>query len=173
MNKQEFANHIGKTPGYITQLDSQGRLVMLDDGQVDVEASIQLIADTETPSHAGVADRHQREREQKQSGQLDDMSGRVGNAYHQARAMREKYAAMQAKIVYEKEVGVLLIAQDVRLAIADGDAIIRNRLESLPDILAPQLAAEKDEQKIRILMMTQIEYLLDELSGTFSRMAKS
>ena len=58
------------------------------------------------------------------------------------------------------------------MAVADGDAIIRNRLESLPDILAPQLAAEKNEQKIRAILADQVEYLLDELSRTFNGMAK-
>lgn len=167
---------------------------MLDDGSVDVEASLKLIADTETPSHVGVGDRHQQEREQKSFGsntstpfdaaqgkplstsqdrqQLDDMGGRAGSAYQQARAMKEKYLAMQAKISYEKEVGILLVASDVRFAIADGDAIIRNRLESLPDILAPQLAAETDEQKIRNMLADQIETLLGELSRRFNAMAK-
>ena len=81
--------------------------------------------------------------------------------------------AMQAKIAYEKEVGILLVAHDVKMAVADGDAIIRNRLESLPDILAPQLAAEKDEQRIRALLAEHIEFLLDELSRTFHGMAKT
>lgn len=173
MNQKEFSEHLGVTQNYVSELKRKGRLVLFDDGSVNVEASMQLIADTEDPGKAHVAERHQREREQKLSGQLDDMSGRAGSAYQQARAMREKYTAMQAKIAYEKEIGVLLVAQEVRMAVADGDAIIRNRLESLPDILAPQLAAEKDEQKIRLLLSSQIEYLLDELSRTFNGMVKS
>jgi hypothetical protein len=52
----------------------------------------------------------------------------------------------------------------------DGDTIIRNRLEAIPDILAPQLAAENDEQKIRIILIDQIEYLLGELSRAFKKM---
>jgi hypothetical protein len=102
----------------------------------------------------------------------DDLTGKAGSAYQQARAMREKYAAMQAKISYEKEIGLLLVAHDVKMAVADGDALIRNRLEALPDILAPQLAAEKDEQRIRALLSDQIEYLLDELSRSFKSMEK-
>jgi len=78
---------------------------------------------------------------------------------------------MQAKISYEKEIGLLLVAHDVKMAVADGDALIRNRLEALPDILAPQLAAEKDEQRIRALLTDQIEFLLDELSRSFKSMA--
>ena len=60
---------------------------------------------------------------------MDELTGKAGSAYQQARAMKEKYFAMQAKIAYEKEVGLLLEASEVRFAIADGDAIIRNRLK--------------------------------------------
>lgn len=172
MSQTEFANHIGKTPGYITQLKDAGRLVM-QGRMVDSEASKQRIDETQDPGKVGVAERHQTEREQKQAApQMDDMTGNAGSAYQQARAMKEKYAAMQAKIAYEKEVGLLLVASEVNMAVADGDAIIRNRLESLPDMLAPQLAAESDEQKIRALLMDQIEYLLGELSQSFHKLTK-
>ena len=172
MTQADFADHIERVPGYITQLKDAGRLVM-DGDKVNVEASIQLIQDTANPTYEGHADRHQQNRDRKAAGIMDDPTGKAGSAYQQARAMREKYMAMQAKIAYEKEVGILLVAHDVKMAVADGDAIIRNRLESLPDILAPQLAAEKDEQRIRALLAEQIEFLLDELSRTFHGMAKS
>jgi hypothetical protein len=176
MSPSEFAQHIDRVPGYITQLKDAGRLVM-DGDKINVEASMQLIDETKDPGRAPVADRHQQDRERKHasaplSASMDDMNGKAGSAYQQARAMREKYGAMQAKIAYEKEVGLLLVASEVKMALADGDAIIRNRLESLPDILAPQLAAEKDEQKIRAILADQVEYLLDELSRTFYSMSK-
>ena len=180
MSQADFARHIGKTPGYITQQKDAGRIVM-QGRMVNVEESVKLLDETRDPSKIGVVERHDREREQKQASQpvsgtaghlLDDMTGKAGSAYQQARAMKEKYAAMQAKIAYEKEVGILLVAQDARLAVADGDAIIRNRLESLPDMLAPQLAAEMDEQKIRTLLMDHIEHLLSELSQSFYKLTK-
>jgi CRISPR/Cas system-associated endonuclease Cas3-HD len=172
MSQTEFAAHIERVPGYITQLKDAGRLVM-DGDKVAVEASIKLIEDTANPSYQSHIERNQQERDRKASGNLDDLTGKAGSAYQQARAMREKYAAMQAKMAYEKEIGTLLVAHEVKMAIADGDAIIRNRLEALPDILAPQLAAEKDEQRIRALLAEQIEDLLDELSRTFYRMVKT
>lgn len=180
MSQSEFARHIGKTPGYITQQKDAGRIVM-QGRMVNVEETIKLMDETKDPSKAGVADRHDREREQKQIapaayGQnahvMDDITGKAGSAYQQARAMKEKYAAMQAKIAYEKEVGILLVAQDAMLAVADGDAIIRNRLESMPDMLVPQLAAEMDEQKIRTMLMDYIEHLLGELSQSFHKLTK-
>jgi hypothetical protein len=189
MSQAEFAKHIGRTSGYITQLKDAGRIVM-QGRMVDVEASISLMNETQDPSKAGVAERHEQAREQRAlsvaegkqpgtsaplraSAAMDDTAGNAGSSYQQSRAMKEKYNALQAQIAYEKEVGLLLVANEARAAVADGDAIIRNRLESLPDMLAPQLAAESDEQKIRTLLMDQVEQLLGELSRTFHGMIKS
>lgn len=179
MSQVDFARHIGASPGYITQLKTAGRLVM-QGSMINVEASIIRIEETKDPSKAGVAERHAKEREQKDTAiaqpatnhNMDDITGKAGSAYQQARAMKEKYNAMQAKVAYEKEIKTLLSADEVKLAVADGDAIIRNRLESLPDMLAPQLAAESDEQKIRSLLMDHIEHLLGELSRSFHNLTK-
>jgi hypothetical protein len=181
MSIAEFARHIKVSPGYVSQLKSAGRLV-LTDGKVDAEASLQRIADTQDPSKIGVVARHEKARAEKlteapagsapPAPALDDMAGKAGSAYQQARAMKEKYNAQMARIAYEQAVGILLVAADARAAVMNGDVIIRSRLESLPDLLAPQLAAETDEQKIRALLMDQIEQLLSELSGSFRALAK-
>ncbi len=174
VTQTEFANIIGTEKSYINKLKDTGRLVFDENGKIMVEESKQLIAATKDPSKQGVADRHQQERQEKQSAasEFDEVTSRAGGAYQQARAMKEKYAAMQAKIAYEKEVGELLEIQPTKLAVMDGDVIIRNRLEAMPDVLAPQLAAENDEQKIRIILIDQIEYLLGELSQTFKKMTR-
>jgi len=183
-SQSDFAAMIGVSPSQISQLKAAGRLVM-QGRMVDAEASLQLIADTEDPGKIGVKARHAAERLQKQDAITatptepapapysgEEITGKAGSVYQQARAMKESYAAKQAKIAYEREVGLLLDAQEVRLAVADGDAIIRNRLEALPDLLAPQLAAETNEQKIRAMLIDQIEYLLTELSSSFHKMTR-
>lgn len=178
LKKNDFAKQLGVVPGYVTQLKDAGRLVMTNN-LIDVEASLRLINATADPGKVGVVERHAVEREQKAAApvrinpEMDDMTGKAGSAYQQARAMKEKYFAMQAKIAYEKEVGVLLVAGEVKFAVADGDAIIRNRLESLPDTLAPQLAAEQDEGRIRAMLADYIEDLLSELSRSFYGMVKN
>lgn len=175
LKQNEFAKHIGVKPGYVTQLKSAGRLVM-SNGMVDVDASLKLIADTLDPGKIGVTERHAQEREQKLNGTppptLDDMSGKAGSAYQQARAMKEKYLAMGAKIAYEKEVGLLLVASEVRSAIADGDTVLCNRIEALFYSLAPQLADERDEGKILTIMLDHWETIRGDLSRTFNEMAK-
>lgn len=173
MTQAEFARHIGTERSYITQLKTAGRLVM-NGRKVDVEASMKLIEETKDLSKAGVAERHGKQRQNKRGGaKLDAVTGKTDISYQQAKAMRAKYIGLQEKISYEKEVGLLMVADEAKAAVSSGDAIIRNRLEALPDMLAPQLAAESDEQKIRALLMDQVEYLLSDLSRIFNGLAKA
>jgi len=172
MNQSEFARHINADRSYVTQLKGAGRLVM-QDGKVDVEASIQKIDETKDPSKKGVSERHAKERQTiKAKPESNEIIGKEIDSYQNSRAKKEKYAALQAQIAYEKEIGLLLAANEVKAAVADGDAIIRNRLESLPDLLSPQLAAESDEQKIRALLIDQVEQLLGDLSRSFHTLTK-
>lgn len=189
MNQQEFAAHIGKTPGYVTKLKKNGRLV-IDDGRINVEASLKLIEETQDPSKAGVIERHNRERQGKAQAptadtpaQLDigkpepsaavydfTASEKAGSVFQQSRAIREKYNAMAAKRDYEISIGTLLVATEVAGVIANAATIVRTRIESMPDILAPQFAAEKDEQKIRALWIDYNEMMLTEMCKQFQKL---
>jgi hypothetical protein len=180
MGVREFALYLGKKPGYVSELKTKGRLVLTETGKIDVEASMERIQATADPSKIGVVERHERERAEKQaaatSPELPDqmISGdKSGNVYQKARAMREQYNAMLAKIEYEQATGALLVSTEVAAAVMDGDVIIRNRLESLPTILAPRLAVETDEHKVRALLTDEIEHLLGELSKSFKKLSQS
>lgn len=194
MTKSEFASHINVKPGYVTQLIIAGRLVM-DGDKVVVEDSIKRINETRDPSKVAVAARHEKAREKKRieaklstsapaapgpsaaesnhalsGAESDDIGDAAGSAYQHAKAFREKYNALSAKMAYEREMKTLLPADDVRQAVMDGDTIIRSRLESLPDQLAPLLAAEMDEQRVRAILIEQIEHLLNDLSSSFHKL---
>lgn len=168
MSQAQFAEHIGNTRSYVTQLKSAGRLVM-EGNKVDVEASIKRIADTKDPAKEGVAQRHQQERSSKEQGAetVGKTAAGSGSRFQSAKARREEANAERAEIELAQLRGTLLLAEEVKLAVSNGDAIIRNRLESLPDILAPLLAAETDEQQIRSTLMDHIEALLGDLSSNF------
>lgn len=177
MRLREFAEHLGKKPSYVTELKKNGRLVFAEGGRVNVEATLERIQATADPSKIGVVERHARERAEKQAAPDEsaippELNGadKSGSVYQKARAMREQYNAMLAKIDYEKSIGHLLVTTEAVGAVADGDAIIRTRLESLPNILSPRLAAESDENKIRAILIDEIEHLLNELSKTFKKM---
>jgi hypothetical protein len=168
MTKSQYAVHIGKSKQYISQLVRNGRVVQNPAGLIKVEESDALMAELADPSKQGVVERHAEARDTPAEPMLD----KAGSAYQQARAMREKYNAMSAKIAYEKEIKTLISVEEVIFAIASGDAVIRQRLESLPDVLSPQLAAEPDEQRVRSLLIDYIEALLTNLSGAFNKLVK-
>jgi hypothetical protein len=196
VNQQEFAAHIGQTPGYITQLKNNGRLIMNGD-QVDVEATQRLIEETADPSKVGVVERHKNERnastplsasstdnasetgtERSRSADMDDMrdnerSRSAGSAFQQARAMTEKYKAMAAKIAYEKEVGQLLVASEVNAAVADGDLIVCERIEAMIHSLASELEGIQGEQQRLAIMLDHWENIRSEISRSFYRMVKT
>lgn len=194
LNQAKFAAQLGVTKSYVTQLKQAGRLV-LTDGLVDVEASLQLMEDTRTPDRAAVAERHAQERSAKpitapatqpppvpqletttespvKTAPVYEFSpgDKAGSVYQQSRAIKEKYNAMAAKREYEISIGVLLIADEVSGVIANAATIVRTRIESLPDILAPQFAAERDEQKIRALWIDYNESMLTEMCRQFQKL---
>jgi hypothetical protein len=155
VTQTEFAAIEGVSKSEISQRKAKGQLVMKDN-LVDVEASRVLREQTRHP--------------ERQKHSDTEVNSVVGLSYQKARAVKEQYAAKMAQIAYEKEIGELIQVQAAKLAILDGDAIIRNRLESLPDVLAPQLAHETDEHKVRSILIDQIEIILTELSRTFNDM---
>lgn len=173
MSQSAFAKHLGVSRSYITELKAKGQLVLTDNGQVDAEASIRRIDALKDPSKQGVADRHQAER-QKKHGDDEKLenSGKAGNLYQASRAKKEKFNALAAERDYELSIGKLMVADEVVQIVANAATILRSRLETLPDVLAPQLAAHSDEQKIRLLLQDYLEELLKETSQQFMKLSQ-
>jgi hypothetical protein len=181
----DFARHVGMKPSYITQLKKEGRLVLTDDGKaVRVAESVQRINETRDPSKQGVADRHAVGRAtqpvdsspppQSKEAAADPQgdNGRIGNTYQAARAVKERYLAMSAKREYEIAIGRLMDADDVKSFVADAIVTLRTRLESLPDVLAPQLVAISDEAIARTMIAESIEHALEECATAFRQASK-
>lgn len=183
---REFATLAGFRPSYITQLKADGRLILTADGRrVQVAASLARIEATRDPAKAAVAARHAAARtgvagvvatppgiaapEPAHAAPAPDpdTAARAGSTYQSARAVRERFLALQAKLDYEQASGKLLPAAEVESALATAITTLRGRLESMPDTLGPQLAAEADEARCRALLAETIEHLLDETARAF------
>lgn len=186
-----FARLLGVKPSAVTALRHAGRLVLTADGnRVQVAASQQRIRDTADPSKAGVVARHAATRAAKADGQAltpapgssptsgagDDApppSEPEGNAdYQSSRARREHYQALEAQRAYEVAMGKLMDAHEVASAVASAATTLRTRLEGLPDVLGPQLAAISDEAQARATLAEAIEHALEEASRQFANIAK-
>jgi excisionase family DNA binding protein len=183
LSKSEFAAYLNVKRGYITQLITAGRLVLTDDGQrVRVDESVELINATRDPSRQGTVDRHAANRAAAQqpapqppppTGDITQelKTDKAGSLYQASKALREKYNAMAAKRDYEISTGELLRAADVARIVATAATIVRARLEAMPDILSPQLAAETDEQRCRTALLDHVELTLAELSRQLQKLA--
>jgi hypothetical protein len=91
-----------------------------------------------------------------------------------ARAQTEKAEEEALKHRRENllEEGKLRRWDEIREVIASAVTTLRVGVESLADILAPQLAATSDEDEVRALLAEYIEQQLGELSRSFAELSK-
>ena len=200
MKRSQYAAHIGKTPGYITQLAAQGRVVFTPDGRfVDVAKTDALRAATADPAKQHVSDRHaaaridaeaadsemeavrkpttaerQRETYAQHAAyrkQEQEETASAGKSYQNARAVKERFLALEAKRAYEVAMGQLRDAREVEHAVATAFTATRTALQNLAQTLAPVLAATTTEEAARTELSTAFEAILAELSTTLANMA--
>jgi len=189
LNLAQFAKHINCKRNYASQLKTEGRLVLTEDGKVRVAESIARIAATRDPSKAATAQRHADKRgaaadtghqggvaeadaDERDSAPTSRPGGdAVGNSYQQARAVKEKFLALEAKRAYEVAIGQLRDAREVEGLAATAMTELRLRLENLASTLAPELAAIDDEARVRAALQDQFAHALESASHHFSRLA--
>lgn len=187
-----FADRLGYKPGYVTQLKQSGRLVLTEDGRrVRVAESLKLIAETRDPTKLGVRARHAAARdlgmsaasvdEPRMSGESDadtvDLPAMPADPLYlrrtKAQAEREEALARKALRDEQVEMGALLVKDEVQAVVADAVVQLRSRLELLPAVLSPQLAATDDEDAIRVKLRDGIEQAFEELARKFASIGRA
>lgn len=172
----DFAALLGVKPSYVTKLKQHGRLVLTDDGHVEVEASKQRIEDTEDPNRDDVRARHAAAREPKGGAEAQEQpppaappdhnrsAEVVSTNFQKARALGEHFAAKTRALEFLKEIGEVVELSVIRDEVENILAITRSAFDNLPGQLAPQLVTMNDETQIDRLLQDQIETILAELS---------
>lgn len=167
----EFARLLGVAKSYVTKLKEHGRLVMSADGKlVDIEASRARIAATADPSKPDVSAKWVRpaavEKPEAEDG--DDVPASGSSKYHDARATKEHYAALSAKLDYEKAIGKVVDKADVQAVVEDVITQFRWGLENLPYRLAPELVGQ-DLDGIRAALKQEVFDSLAKMQRGFIR----
>ena len=169
LTPKQFAEHLGVKPGYVTRLKADGRLVLTDDRKrVRVAESVARIHATRDPARASKLDT-----EAPPASGTNDPAGaglEQRHDFQDARAKREHYAAESAELEFRRAAGELMEAALVTATVADAVVTLRGRLETLPDLLAPQIAALSDEQAIRATLAEHVEHMLGELAAHFGKL---
>src|SRR5450830_885360 len=156
ISKTEFAARRGWAKSYVSKLANQDRLVLTQDGKVDLEATEALLAQTADPSKAALADRHHQARLQRDvysqlSSHVEPTStaapppaftpaGQVPD-FQKALALREHNLAQLAEIELHKAKGSLVALATVKTGAYNAGRMLRDQLLGMPPQLAPELAS--------------------------------
>lgn len=169
----EFAALLGVSPSYVTKLKQSGRLVLASGGRsVQVEESRARIKETEDPSRDDVRARYAAKRAAEPPPSEPDTSPppatppaiAIDSTYSRARAVKERYLALSAKLDYERASGAMVETAAVKAAAADLGAALRAKIENFPDQIAPLLATLSDETEIRVRLKENLDLLLHEIA---------
>ncbi len=182
LGKKEFADLIGRSPSYVTKLKNDGRLVMTADGKkINVAASQRLIEQT-AGIRGDVADRWQAarnartdcaasqgmpesEKTQQRPAAQADAAEKIGSSLQAARAVKEKYGAMTAKVEYEKLIGELESRDNVHADLRSIGAVLRSAMDVFPDQIAPLLTATSDLHEIHQILTENCTEVLHRVAA--------
>ncbi len=188
ISRQQLADLIGaKSPSYINELEKTGRAVRAPDGKLWLKAeSLAAYRAGKDPSKQGVADRHAAARaaappppdagsqdEPAPRSQPTERDAAIGSSYQQARAVKEKFFALEAKRAYEVAIGTLRDAREVEGLVATAMVEIRQRLENLATSIAPIVAAQADEAAVRATLREAFEHTLKSASHHLDQLKKA
>lgn len=85
---------------------------------------------------------------------------------NKAKAARETYEARMAELRYRKMKDELVDAAEVKRAFATASRNVRDGLLAMPDRIASIIAAETDPDRVRQMMIEEIEKTLSTLADT-------
>jgi len=168
-NQSEFARMNGWARSYVTELKKAGRLVMTEDGKVDIEASLIRIDETADPNRRDVKERHAEARsdpkaatQKKPNGQKKVAEDQERITFADGKAKEQHYRALQAELDYNKTIGELVGRAEMKSAVADMVMAFRQEAENLPHRISADLVG-KDVNDIRAILKRSIHDMLANL----------
>lgn len=89
-------------------------------------------------------------------------------SFAQSRAIREAYAARLTRLEYDQRSAKLVDKNELKMKLAKLHMAVRDSLRTIPDRVAPIVAAETDQTKIHAMLLKEIGQALEGLSGGIS-----
>jgi hypothetical protein len=86
-------------------------------------------------------------------------------SFAQSRAIREAFAAKLTKLEFDERSAKLVDKNELKMKLAKLHMAVRDSLRTIPDRVAPIVAAENDQAKIHALLLKEIGQALEGLSG--------
>jgi len=179
-NLADLARRLGVTRARVTQLHKKGALgntaQLLKNGYyiVDIDAAVQKLREYSDPEGRGLKNKISRlnppdpspEQMTEDSGQRTETAKTIelaGLSFSAARTLKEQYNAEMKKLDYEERSGKLLRDEDVQKGAFEMYRKTRDSLINIIDRISAQLAAEKKEANIRIILENEIRNALTHI----------
>lgn len=177
LTQKQYARHIKRSPQYVNKLVRQGKVRLGRDGKIDAAQADRALAQTRerarTPgggrpkkgSNAHGGGRPPRVRPAA-AGPGAPARASATQSLTSARAADAAYQAKLRKLEYEKAVGELLPAAEVREAERRKNANLRTRFRRLPRGVAQRLAyTTRTPAEIERILLEAIDHELAELAA--------
>ena|GEM_PF-1189737 len=179
-NVTDLANRLGVTKGRVSQLHKKGAFgdtfTRLNNRRyiIDIEAAVENVKKYSDPVARGHKNKIARlnppepSPEQmidgrEQSAEKAKSIELAGMSFSAARTLKEQYNAEMKKLDYEERAGKLLRDEDVRKGAFEMYRKTRDSLINIIDRISAQLAAEKKEANIRIILENEIRNALTHI----------
>ena len=164
MDAKEYAKHRNVSGAMVTKYLQQGMIPSAKrKGRkwvIDAE-----LADKDLAERLQVPDRKQNvQKLNLKSGHQQPLPSLAAN-----RAIREMYAARITKLEFEERSKKLVPVDEVKLELAKLHLMVRDNLRTIPDRIAPLLAAETDKGKIHSIILEEIRQCLEGLKSFDNR----
>ena len=177
---REYARRRGVSAMAVSKAAKAGRITLVE-GKVDVSAAdrdwpantnpgqmaVNAGPQAMQPPAEGDPEAPAEGDEDTKNGAADREKKSTSTAqYGMARAIREGYAAKLARIDYEKEVGSLVSADEVRVLAFKVARTARDSLLSMPDRLAPILAGESNQFEVHRIMSEELRRVCNDIANS-------
>jgi hypothetical protein len=89
-------------------------------------------------------------------------------SFAQSRAIREAYAARLTRLEFDQKSARLVDKAELKMKLAKLHMAVRDNLRTIPDRVAPIVAAETDQAKIHAMLLKEIGQALEGLGSAIS-----
>ena len=163
ISKADFAREYGYSKAAVTKFDRAGKIVYLPDGSVDIIASKELIDSMADPAREDVRIANALKREGNGGENLTIKSSSY-EAYQNARSVKEKYLALQAKADYEKNTGLLIEKSIIERIIFERARQVRDGAIACSRRIAPEVIGKESIQEIESIINREMRAMLEQFS---------
>lgn len=178
MTVRAYARHRGISHPAVLAAIKSGRIRKTAAGKIDSAAADrmwELNTDPSKPRNSVTGNpRHRRPKggpsmpmgsREDSPREANGATDHVRSGYSQAAAIQKTYQAKREKLAYEKDVGKLVDADEVRAATFKAARAARDRMLGIPARLAPVLAAVSEPAEVQRLLEEAIAVACAEVSG--------